>query len=104
MRTYECIYILNPALDEQTVKDKAVRYSEIVTSRQGLVQALDQWGKRRLAFPIKKQFEGYYTFMRFGGTNEILKELNRVFGFDETVLRHMIVVEEKPRPAEPPRA
>jgi small subunit ribosomal protein S6 len=104
MRTYECIYILNPALDEQTVKDKAVRYSEIVTSREGQVQALDQWGKRRLAFPIKKQFEGYYTFMRFAGSNEILKELNRVFGFDEAVLRHMIVVEEKPRPAEPPRA
>jgi small subunit ribosomal protein S6 len=104
MRTYECIYILNPSLDEQTVNEKAARYGEIVTSRQGQVHTVDQWGKRRLAFPIKKQFEGYYTFMRFAGGNEILKELNRVFGFDEAVLRHMIVVEEKPRQPEPPRA
>lgn len=96
MRTYECIYILDPSLDEQAVRDRASRYSEIVTSRAGEVKNLDHWGKRRLAYPIKKRVEGYYTFMRFAGGNEILRELNRVFGFDEAVLRHLIVVEEKP--------
>ncbi len=67
MRAYECIYILNPTLDEQAVKDKAVKYGEIVTARKGQVTSVDQWGKRRLAYPINKVFEGYYTFMRFTG-------------------------------------
>ncbi|MDD4858332.1 MAG: 30S ribosomal protein S6 [Candidatus Krumholzibacteria bacterium] len=104
MRAYECIYILNPSLDEQAVKDKAVKYSEIITARQGQISKVDQWGKRRLAYPIDKIFEGYYTFIRFTGGGEILKELDRVFRFDETVLRHSIVVEEKPNPAEHAKA
>jgi small subunit ribosomal protein S6 len=100
MRAYECIYILNPSLDEQAVKDKAVKYGEIVTARQGQVTSVDQWGKRRLAFPINKVFEGYYTFMRFTGDGEILKELGRVFRFDDMVVRHLICVEERPKPVE----
>ena len=100
MRAYECIYILNPSLDEQSVKEKAVKFSEVITARQGQITSVDQWGKRRLAYPINKIFEGYYTFIRFAGTGEILKELDRVFRFDETVLRHSIVVEERPKPAE----
>ncbi len=103
MRAYECIYIVNPTLDEQAVKDKAAKMSEIITSRQGQVTSVDQWGKRRLAYPIEKIFEGYYTFIRFNGSSEILKELDRVFRFDETVLRHSIVVEERPKPAEAPK-
>jgi small subunit ribosomal protein S6 len=104
MRAYECIYILNPTLDEQAVKDKAVKYGEIVTARKGQVTSVDQWGKRRLAYPIKKVFEGYYTFMRFTGDAEILKELGRVFRFDEAVVRHLIVVEEHPKPVEAAKA
>jgi len=102
MRSYECIYILDPSLDEQMVRDKAVKFSDIVTSRQGVIANLDQWGKRKLAYPIKKRFEGFYTFMRFSGTNEILQELNRVFRFDEHVIRHMIIVEEHPKRPEAP--
>ena len=104
MRAYECIYILNPSLDEQAVKDKAVKFSEIITSRQGQITSVDQWGKRRLAYPISKIYEGYYTFIRFAGTSEILKELDRVFRFDEMVLRHSLVVEEHPKQAEAPKS
>jgi small subunit ribosomal protein S6 len=104
MRAYECIYIVNPTLDEQAVKDKAVKIAEIVTSRQGQVTSVDQWGKRRLAYPINKIFEGYFTFIRFAGSNEILKELDRVFRFDEMVLRHSILVEEHPKKPEPAKS
>jgi len=100
MRAYECIYILNPSLDEQAVKDKAAKFSEVITSRQGRITSVDQWGKRRLAYPINKIGEGYYTFIRFSGSSEILKELGRVFRFDDMVLRHSLVVEERPKPAE----
>lgn len=104
MRPYECIYILNPSLDEQAIKEKAVKYGEIITARQGHVTSVDQWGKRKLAYPINKIYEGFYTFIRFTGTSEILKELDRLFRFDEAVLRHSIVVEERPKPAEPAKS
>jgi len=97
MRAYECIYIIDPSLDEQAVKEKAAKYSEIITSRRGQITIVDHWGKRRLAYPIKKLHDGHYTFIRFSGDSEILKELGRVFRFDDAVLRHLIVVEEHPK-------
>jgi small subunit ribosomal protein S6 len=97
MRAYECIYILEPSLDEQAVKDKTAKYSEIITSRRGQITNVDQWGKRKLAYPIRKLYEGQYTFIRFSGDSEILTELGRVFRFDDAVLRHLIVVEEHPK-------
>ena len=100
MRAYECVYILDPALEENTVKDKTERYSEIVTSRKGVIHNVDQWGKRRLAYPIKKLREGSYTLLKFSGNKEILDELNRVFRFDDAILRHMIVIDENPPPTE----
>jgi small subunit ribosomal protein S6 len=104
MQSYECIYILDPTLDEQAVRDKAAKFGEVITSRTGVIQSVDFWGKRKLAYPIKKRFEGFYTFVRFSGGADILQELNRVFRFDEHIIRHLIVVEERPKPAEPPKA
>jgi small subunit ribosomal protein S6 len=96
MRAYECVYILDPTLEELAVKEKRDRFCEIVTSRSGSVQRVDSWGKRKLAYPIKKRAEGVYTLMKFSGDNAILAELNRVFRFDDAVLRHLIVLDAVP--------
>lgn len=96
MRAYECTYILKPTLEEHAVAEKIERYSEIVSSRKGSVQHIDRWGKRKLAYPINKFQEGIYTMMKFTGDNDILKELNRVFRFDDDVIRHLIVVGDTP--------
>lgn len=101
MRAYECIYILDPALEELAVKEKTGKFNEIVTSRGGAVGRVDLWGKRKLAYPIEKRFEGSYILMRFTGDNAILAELNRVFRFDDQVLRHLIVVDENPAATAP---
>jgi small subunit ribosomal protein S6 len=98
MRAYECIFILDPTLEEISVKDKTKRFSEIITSRDGVVGNIDRWGKRRLAYPIRKFQEGIYTLLKFRGNNEILDELNRVFRFDDAVLRHLIVLDDSPGP------
>ncbi|MBN2072028.1 MAG: 30S ribosomal protein S6 [Candidatus Krumholzibacteriota bacterium] len=96
MRAYECVYILDPSLEEMAVKEKTTRFDEIVKSRKGSVETIDIWGKRRLAYPIAKKFEGTYVLMRFHGNNEILEELNRIYRFDDAVLRHLIVIDENP--------
>ena len=98
MRAYECVFILDPTLEETAVKEKTDRFSEIITSRSGAVHAVDLWGKRRLAYPIEKRAEGIYTLLKFIGDNAILTELNRVFRFDDAVLRHLIVIDEEPSP------
>lgn len=96
MRAYECVYILNPALEEPAIKEKENRLREIVTSRKGVVHKVEIWGKRRLAYPIDKIQEGTYAVAKFTGGNDVLAELNRVFRFDDGILRHMIVVDENP--------
>ena len=67
-----------------------------MTSRKGAVHKVDNWGKRRLAYPINKIREGTYSVVKFSGNNDILVELNRVFRFDDGILRHMIVVDSDP--------
>jgi small subunit ribosomal protein S6 len=96
MRAYECVFILDPTLEEPAVKEKTDRFCEIITSRKGAVHNVDAWGKRRLAYPLNKRAEGVYTVLKFAGDNAILAELNRVFRFDDAVLRHLIVVDENP--------
>lgn len=96
MRAYECVYILDPSLEEAAVREKTERFNEIVTSRGGVVRKVDHWGKRKLAYPIAKKFEGIYNLMKFTGDNDILKELNRIFRFDDVVLRHLIVIDDNP--------
>ena len=96
MRAYECVYILNPILEELAVKEKVDRFNEIITSRNGVVHSVDHWGKRKLAYPINKFYEGIYILLKFSGGDEILNELNRIFRFDDAVLRHMIVIDENP--------
>jgi len=93
------VYILVPTLDESAIKEEKSRFDEIITSRGGAVGTVNEWGKRKLAYPISKFQEGYYIVSRFTGNNEILEELNRVFRFDDRVVRHMIVVDESPEPA-----
>ena len=76
MRPYECIFILEPSLEELAVKEKTERFSEIITSRDGTIGEVVLWGKRKLAYPLNKSQEGIYTLLRFTGNNEILNELN----------------------------
>ena len=96
MRAYECVYIINPTLEESAIKEKENRLREIVTSRKGVVHKVEIWGKRRLAYPIDKIQEGTYAVAKFMGDNDVLAELNRVFRFDDGIVRHMIVVDENP--------
>jgi small subunit ribosomal protein S6 len=101
MRAYECVYILDPSLEELAVKEKTDKFTEIVSSRGGTVRKVDLWGKRKLAYPIAKRFEGSYILMLFDGDNEILNELNRVYRFDDMVLRHLITINEDPVTEQP---
>lgn len=95
MRKYETIFILHPSLDEEAVKANVEKFKGVIENGGGVVDNLDFWGKRKLAYEIAKVNEGYYTLINFSSDSELPKELDRNFRITDTVIRHIIVKEEK---------
>ena len=86
MRHYEIMIILEPETDERTVAASLEKLLQVVPSNGGTVDKVDVWGKRRLAYDIKKT-EGFYIVVDMTTTPEIAQELDRQLGLNETVLR-----------------
>ena len=87
MRHYEIMIILNPETDERTIAPTLEKLLQIVPSSGGTVDKIDTWGKRRLAYDIKKKSEGFYIVVDMTTTTEIAQELDRQLGLNESVLR-----------------
>ena len=94
MTKYECAVVLSPAIGADGVEGSTKKYKNIITTHGGSLTAIDDWGKRPLAYEINFHREGYYHFYRFEGGNELINELNRQLRIDENVIRHMIVRDE----------
>ncbi len=91
MRNYEALYILSPNLEEEAVDTAVARYEETITKAGGTITKTDKWGKKRLAYEIKDQLEGFYVLMTFQAPNEASQELDRLMRIADEVLRHLIV-------------
>ena len=87
MRHYEIMIILEPETDERTVAPSLEKLLQVVPANGGTVDKVDIWGKRRLAYDIKKKSEGFYVVVDMTTTPEIAQELDRQLGLNETVLR-----------------
>lgn len=96
MRNYEVLYVLRPELEEEAIDAVISRFEEIIAKSGGTVLKTDKWGKRRLAYEIKDQMEGFYVLTTFQAPKEASSELDRLMRIAEEVLRHLIVrLEEK---------
>ncbi len=91
VRDYEVLYVLSPGLDEEATDAAVARYEETITKAGGSVTKTDKWGKRRLAYEIKDQIEGFYVLTTFQAPNEASQELDRLMRIADEVLRHLIV-------------
>jgi small subunit ribosomal protein S6 len=87
VRQYEMMVILDPEVDERTVKPSLDKYLAVVTGDNGTVDNVDIWGRRRLAYPIKKKNDGIYAVINFTSESATAKELERQLGLNETILR-----------------
>ena len=65
MNKYESVIIINPSLDEQGIKDVITKFTDLINNNNGKVENVDEMGKRKLAYEIKKQSEGYYVVYTF---------------------------------------
>ena len=88
---YEAVYILNPELNEEQIAALVERFKGVVEAN-GTVSEIDEWGKRRLAYPINDLAEGYYVLMNFESKPEFPAELERVLTITEGVLRCLTTV------------
>lgn len=94
MRLYEVVYILDPVLEEGAVTGKLETFHELATSQGGEVSAIDHWGIRQLAYPIKKHKTGYYVVAQFTATPDALPEFERLLKLDPEVVRYLLVLNE----------
>lgn len=91
MRKYETIFILQPDLGEDDVKVVTDKVQEVVAAQKGSFHRLDDWGSRKLAYPINKFPRGRYFYLRFDGGAALVAELERRLRLDEKVLRYLTV-------------
>ena len=99
MNQYEVMYVIDAGIDETTRTNLINRMSERVTQNGGKVDRVDEWGKRRLAYPINYKTEGYYVLMYITAPSELPRELERRMKINENVLRYLTVRFEGPIPA-----
>ncbi|MBK5241144.1 30S ribosomal protein S6 [Clostridium sp.] len=95
MRKYETIFILHPSLDEEAVKTNVEKFKGVIENNGGVIENVDAWGKRKLAYEIQKVGEGHYTLINFNANPDLPKELDRVFRITDSVIRHIIINPEK---------
>lgn len=91
MRQYELMVILDPEVDERTVAPSLDKLLGVVRNGGGTVDKVDIWGKRRLAYDIKKRSEGIYAVVMMTTTPDVAKELDRQLGLNEAVLRTKLI-------------
>ena len=91
---YEAMYILDPALSEEAIAALVAKFKAVVEAN-GTVSEIDEWGKRRLAYPINDEEEGVYTVINFTSEPSFPAELDRVYKITEGVMRSLIVAHEE---------
>ena len=92
MREYELIFIVHPDLDETATNEVVERVKTWITEAEGNVDKIDPWGKRKLAYPIRKQSEGQYFLFKAQMNPTFVAEMERNLRFLEPVIRFMITV------------
>ena len=87
LRAYEVMVILDPSLEERTVEPSLDKYLNVVRKDGGSVESVEVWGRRRLAYEIKKNAEGIYAVVQLTAEPATVKELDRQLTLNESILR-----------------
>jgi len=91
MRMYETIYIVQPDLGDEEIKTLSTKVQDIIANMNGDFKRLEDWGVRKLAYPINKSPRGRYFYLRFDGDSPLIAELERRLRLDDKVYRYQSV-------------
>ena len=91
---YETIFILNPNIGDEGIKANVEKFTDLI-AENGTVIEKNEWGMKRLAYPIQFLNEGYYVLVNFSSEPQFIAELERVYNITDTVLRSIVIKKEK---------
>ncbi|HYA15655.1 MAG TPA: 30S ribosomal protein S6 [Syntrophales bacterium] len=94
MKRYETLFIVQVDLPDDELNSLIERYETIVTSFKGIIVKIEKWGKRKLAYEIKKQTNGFYVMIDFVGKRAVIEELERNFKIDDKILKFMTIMKD----------
>ncbi len=94
MNKYESVVIVNPNLEEESIKNLEKKFSDLINT-DGNVTSVEEMGKRKLAYEIKKQKEGFYFVIKFEAKPELIAELERNYRITDEVMKFIVVKEEE---------
>ena len=93
MRKYEVVFIVKP-LQEEAINSVVEKFSKLIVANGGKIDKEDRWGKKRLAYEIKDEVEGYYVLFNFTSSAEFPAELDRIYKITDGIIRSLIVKKE----------
>ena len=93
MNKYESVIIINPSVDEEGMKSLIQKYTDIINN-EGKVESVNEIGKKRLAYEIMKNKEGFYTVFNFEAKPELIAELERNYRIDDSVMKFITIKKE----------
>ena len=94
LNSYETIFIIDAGLEEEATKAVIEKFTGLI-AKNGTVNTVDEWGKRRLAYEINDKTEGYYVLVEFTSDGEFPKELDRQYRINDSILRTIIIRKEE---------
>lgn len=90
-KIYETTFIANATLDDAQINQMVDRFKEFLTKNGSEIRVLEQWGRKRLAYPIEKKNNGFYTICEFNAPADIIAKLERYYALDENIMRFLTV-------------
>ena len=94
MNKYESVVIVNPNLEEESIKNLIKKFSDLINT-DGNVTSVEEMGKRKLDYEIRKQKEGFYIVIKFEAKPELIAELERNYRITDEVIKFIVVKEEE---------
>jgi small subunit ribosomal protein S6 len=91
MRYYETLYIINPNLAEEDYRALVAKFTDAVGKNKGVVTKVDEWGKKTLAYDIKKFDKGFYVLLQYCGEPGLTAEIKREMSLDDRILKYQTV-------------
>lgn len=91
MRHYETLFIINPEISDEETDAVVEKFSNILTEGGAFIGLVDKWGRRRLAYTVKKFNKGFYVLFDYGANPEPVAEMERLFKIDDNVIRFLTV-------------
>lgn len=94
MKRYETLFIVQVDLPDEELTSLIERYGTIVTAFKGIIVKIEKWGRRKLAYEIKKHKNGFYVLIDFVGKRTVIEELERNFKIDDKILKFMTIMKD----------